>query len=36
MHFLLVFKISFEKKGGGILGDQKFILARQLAPVLKR
>ena len=36
MDFLFVFKISFEEKGGEILGDQKFILARQLAPVLKR
>ena len=42
MHFLFVFKILFEKKGGGIFGDrnlpsgdQKFILDRQLAPVLK-
>ena len=42
MHFLFVFKILFEKKGGGIFGDhnlpsgdQKFILDCQLAPVLK-
>ena len=42
MHFLFVFKLLFEKKGGGIFGDhnlpsgdQKFILDRQLAPVLK-
>ena len=42
MHFLFVFKILFEKKGGEIFGDhnlpsgdQKFILDRQLAPVLK-
>ena len=42
MHFLFVFKILFEKKGGEILGDhnlpsgdQKFILDRQLAPILK-
>ena len=40
--FLFVFKILFDKKGGGIFGnhnlpsgDQKFILDRQLAPVLK-
>ena len=42
MHFLFVFKLLFEKKGGGIFGDhnlpsgdQKIILDRQLAPVLK-
>ena len=42
MHFLFVFKILFEKKGGEIFGDhnlpsgdQKFILDRQLALVLK-
>ena len=42
MHFLFVFKILFEKKGGGIFGDhnlpsgdQKFILDCQLAPVFK-
>ena len=42
MHFLFVFKLLFEKKGGGIFGDhslpsddQKFKLDRQLAPVLK-
>ena len=42
MHFLFVFKLLFEKKGGGIFGDhnlpsgdQKFILDRQLALVLK-
>ena len=42
MHFLVVFKLFFEKKGGGIFGDhnlpsgdQKFILDRQLALVLK-
>ena len=41
MHFLFVFKLLLEKKGGGIFGDhnlpsgdQKFILDRQLAPVL--
>ena len=40
--FLFVFNLLFEKKGGGIFGDQnlpsgdqKFILDRQLAPVLK-
>ena len=39
---LFVFKLLFEKKGGGIFGDhnlpsgdQKFILDRQLALVLK-
>ena len=42
MHFLFMFKPLLEKKGGGIFGDhnlpsgdQKFILDRQLAPVLK-
>ena len=42
MHFLFVFKLLFEKKGGEIFGDhnlpsgdQKFILDRQLALVLK-
>ena len=42
MHFLFLFKLLFEKKGGGIFGDlnlpsgdQKFILDRQLALVLK-
>ena len=42
MHFLFVFKLLFEKKGGGIFGDrslpsgdQKFILDRQLGFVLK-
>ena len=42
MHFLFVFKLLFEKKGGGIFGDhnlpsgdQKCILDRQLALVLK-
>ena len=42
MHFLFVFKLLFEKKGGGIFGDhnlpsgdQKFILNCQLALVLK-
>ena len=42
MHFLFLFKILFEKRGGGIFGDhnvpsgdQKFILDRQLAPILK-
>ena len=41
MHFLFVFKLLLEKKGGGIFGNhnlpsgnQKFILDRQLAPVL--
>ena len=29
------FKLLFEKKGGGIFGDQKFILDRQLALELK-
>ena len=40
--FLFVFKLLFEKKGGGIFGDhnlpsgdQKLILDRQLALVLK-
>ena len=42
MHFLFLFKILFEKRGGGIFGDhnvpsgdQKFILDQQLAPILK-
>ena len=42
MHFLFMFKLLFEKEGGGIFGDhnlpsgdQKFILDRQLAPVLR-
>ena len=42
MHFLFVFKLLFEKKGGRIFGDhnfpsgdQKFILVRQLALVLR-
>ena len=42
MHFLFVFKLLFEKKGGEIFGDhnlssgdQKFILNRQLASILK-
>ena len=42
MHFLFVLKLLFEKKGGEIFGDhnmpsgdQKFILDRQLAPILK-
>ena len=42
MHFLFVFKLLFEKKGGGIFGDhnlpsgdQKFILDHQLALILK-
>ena len=42
MHFLFVFKLLLKKKGGGIFGDhnlpsgdQKFILDRQLVPVLK-
>ena len=42
MHFLFVFKLLFEKKGGRIFGDhnfpygdQKFILDHQLALVLK-
>ena len=42
MHFLFVFRLLFEKKGGKIFGDhnlpsgdQKFILDRQLAPALK-
>ena len=42
MHFLFVFKLLLKKKGGEIFGDhnlpsgdQKFILDRQLAPVLK-
>ena len=42
MHFLFVFKLLFEKKGGRIFGDhnlpsgnQKFILDRQVVPVLK-
>ena len=40
--FLFVFKLLFQIKGGEIFGDhnlpsgdQKFILDRQLAPVLK-
>jgi len=43
IHFLFVFKLLFEKRGGEILGnhyfpsgDQKFILNRQLVPVLKK
>ena len=43
MHFLFVLKLLFEKRGGEIFGshyfpsgDQKFILDRQLAPVLKK
>ena len=43
MHFLFVFKLLFEKRGGEIFGDhyfpsgdQKFKLDRQLAPVLKK
>ena len=42
MHFLFMFKLLFEKKGGEIFGDhnwpsgdQTFILERQLALVLK-
>ena len=42
MHFLFVLKLLFEKLGGRIFGDhnfasgdQKFILDRQLALVLK-
>ena len=42
MHFLFMFKLSVEKRGGEIFGDhylppgdQKFMLDRQLAPVLK-
>ena len=42
MHFLFVFKLLFEKKGGEIFGDhnlpcgdKKFMLACQLAPMLK-
>ena len=42
IHFLFVFKILFEEKGGGIFGhhnlpsgDQKFILDRQFMPILK-
>ena len=42
MHFLFVLKLLLEKKGGEIFGDhnmpsgdQKFILDRQLAPILK-
>ena len=42
MHFLFLFKLLLEKRGGGIFGDhnlpsgdQKFIPNRQLAPVLK-
>ena len=43
MHFLFVFKLLFEKRGGEIFGDhyfpsgdQKFKLDSQLAPVLKK
>ena len=43
MHFLSVFKLLFEKRGGEIFGhhyfpsgDQKFILDRQLASVFKK
>ena len=43
MHFLFVFKLLFEKRGGEIFGhhyfpsgDQKFILDRQLASVFKK
>ena len=43
VHFLFVFKLLFEKREGEIFGDhyfpfgdQKFILDRQLAPVLKK
>ena len=43
MHFLFVFKLLFEKRGREIFGDyyfpsgdQKFILDRQLAPVLEK
>ena len=43
MHFLFVFKLLCEEKRAEIFGDQcllsgdqKFILARQLAPILKR
>ena len=42
IHFSFVFKLLFEEKGGGIFGhhdlppgNQKFILDRQLVPVLK-
>ena len=42
MHFLFGFKLLFVEKRGEIFGDQcllsgdqKFILARQLAPILK-
>ena len=42
MHFLFVFKLLFEEKRGESFGDQslpsgdqKFILAHQLAPILK-
>ena len=42
MHFLFMFKLSVEKRGGEIFGDhylppgdQKFMLDCQLAPVLK-
>ena len=42
MHFLFVFKLLLEEKRGEIFGDQcllsgdqKFILARQLVPILK-
>ena len=42
MHFLFVFKLLFEKKGGGIFddhslpsSDQKYILDRLLAPALE-
>ena len=41
MHFLFMFKLLFEKKGGGIFGnhnlpsgDQKFIFDHQLALIL--
>ena len=33
--FYLFCNLYLKKKGGGIFGDQKFILDRQLAPVLK-
>ena len=42
IHFLFVFKLLFEEKGGGIFGhhnlpsgDQKFILDRQFVPEFK-
>ena len=42
MHFLFVFKLLFEKKGGGIFGDhnlpsgdQKFILDHQVGARIK-